>query len=91
MPLSILKRVGLGLATLLALAMVLLLGLWWVTGPHKPSDSDLESRFAAHRAELEELVAMMEADKQMSRVANDFLWRQDNYGWPRPEPEWGIT
>jgi hypothetical protein len=34
---------------------------------------------------------MMEANKQMSRVANDFLWRQDNYGWPRPEPEWGIT
>ena len=88
---SILKRIGLGLATLVVLAMVPLVGLWWVIGPHKPSDSDLESRFLAHRAELEELVGMMETDKQMSRIANDFLWRQDTVAWPRPESEWGIT
>ncbi len=76
----ILKRIGFGLATLFALAMVFLGGLWWVTGPHMPSDSDLEGRFATHRAELEQLVGMMETDKQMSRIADDFLRRQDDVG-----------
>jgi hypothetical protein len=71
--------------------MLLVIGLWMLAGPHKPSDSDIEGRFATHRAELEQIVGMMETDKQMSRIANDFLWKQDNAGWPRPESEWGIT
>ena len=84
-------RIGLGLACLFALLMLLVVGLWVLAGPHKPSDSDLESRFAAHRAELEQIVGMMETDKQMSRIANDFLWKQDTVAWPRPKSEWGIT
>ena len=84
-------RVGLGLACVVAFLMLLVVGLWMQSGPHKPSDLDPEGRFAAHRAELEQIVGMMETDKQMSRIANDFLWRQDTVAWPRPESEWGIT
>jgi hypothetical protein len=65
--------------------------LWWGCGPHKPSDSALESRFKKQRADLERVVMMSNEDPQMSRIATDFLWRRDNAGWPRPQSEWGIS
>lgn len=88
---SILMRIGLGLVGLFAFLMLLVVGLWMLTDPRKPKDSELEKRFTVNRADLEQIVGMMETDKQMSRITNDFLWRQDNVAWPRPESEWGIT
>jgi len=34
---------------------------------------------------------MSDEDPQMSRIADDFLWKQDNFAWPRPQSEWGIS
>ena len=65
--------------------------VWWGLGPNKPSDSTLKSRFQKQRGDLERVVVMSAEDSQMSRIASDFLWRQDNLSWPRPQAEWGIT
>jgi hypothetical protein len=56
---------------------------------HQPCSGSNPAK--CNRADLEQIVGMMETDKQMSRIANDFLWRQDTVAWPRPESEWGIT
>ncbi len=56
-----------------------------------PSDEALTRQFNHHRSELETLVSMAQKDSLVSRVANDFIWRQDSVAWPRPESEWGIT
>jgi hypothetical protein len=47
-------------------------------------------RFKIQRRDLERLVTRSDEDRQMSRIAPDFLWTQNNAGWPRPESEWGI-
>jgi hypothetical protein len=91
MPSSIVKWMAVGLTGCLAALCLIFLSLWWLSGPRKPRNSDLERRFTEQRSDFEELVAMMEADKQMTRVANNFLWKLDNAAWPRPESEWGIT
>jgi hypothetical protein len=65
--------------------------LWWGCGPHQPSDASLERRFNKERPEFERLVAMMDEDRNMSRIAPTFTWRQDTVAWPRPESEWGIS
>ena len=65
--------------------------LWWEFAPHQPSDATLESRFKEQRLDLERVVMMSDEDPQMSRIAADFLWKQDNVGWPRPQSEWGIS
>lgn len=65
--------------------------VWFCFGPHQPNDGLLAVRFYRHRSDLEFLVSMMDEDRQMSRIAPDFTWRQDNCAWPRPEPEWGIS
>jgi hypothetical protein len=78
-----------GMISLGVLALITL--LWWVIGPHQPSDASLERRFNKERPELELLVTMMDKDWNMSRIASDFTWRQDNLAWPRPETEWGIS
>ena len=64
---------------------------WWGCGPLRPGDWALKLRFVKHRAELEQLVAMTDEDRQMTRIAPDFLWTQETDAWPRPESEWGIT
>jgi hypothetical protein len=65
--------------------------LWWGCAPHKPSDAALELRFKKQQPDLERVVMMSDQDPQMSRIAADFLWKQDNVGWPRPQSEWGIS
>jgi hypothetical protein len=65
--------------------------LWWLLRPNQPSDQALEQRFYKQRPVLERLVAMMDEDWQMARIADDFTWRQDSVAWPRPELEWGIS
>jgi hypothetical protein len=63
--------------------------VWWGCG--QPSDASLERRFNKERPEFERLVGMMDEDRNMSRIAPDFTWRQDTLAWPRPESEWGIS
>ncbi len=65
--------------------------LWWGCAPHQPSDQSLEKRFYKQRADLERLVAIMDEDWRMSRIAPEFTWRQDSVAWPRPESQWGIS
>ncbi len=71
--------------------MILLVSLWWAFGPNQPSDAELEQQFNRHRTDLDRLIGMMNEDWQMSRIAPDFIWRQDSVAWPRPESEWGIS
>jgi hypothetical protein len=79
------------LGLILAVFVLLLVSLWWACSPHQPSDAELVRQFKMHRTDLDHLVEMMNEDWQMSRIAPDFTWRQDNLAWPRPESEWGIT
>ena len=47
-----------------------------------------------HRADFEQLVRMANDDyarTKVIRIANDFTRLEQNWGWPRPESEWGIT
>jgi len=82
-----LRIAGLVCAAILAVISL----LWWGCGPHQPSDASLERQFNKHRPNLDRIVAMMDEDWQMSRIAPDFTWKQNNLGWPRPESEWGIS
>jgi hypothetical protein len=84
---KLLKRIGLAILAFLLLIALLL----WLIGPHQPSDRSLENRFYKQRPVLDHLVTMMGQDSQMSRIATDFTWRQDNAAWPRPEKDWGIS
>jgi hypothetical protein len=47
-----------------------------------------------HKAEFERLVRMANEDysrAKVIRVADDFTRLEHNWGWPRPEAEWGIS
>jgi hypothetical protein len=85
--LKLAKITGFILAGICALVAL----LWWGCGPHQPSDQSLELQFKEQRVALERLVAMSDEDWQMARIAPDFLGRQDNGSWPRPESDWGIS
>jgi len=43
-----------------------------------PSDTSLQRRFYEHRADLEQIVKMMEQDVHMFRIAQDFTWSDDS-------------
>lgn len=90
---SVITQVARALLRVLAgLAALFLLGiaaLWWWSTP--PSDSSLERQFFSHQADITHLLVMMNQDMRMTRVATDFLWTDDNLGWPRPASEWGIS
>jgi hypothetical protein len=63
--------------------------LGWVWSA--PSDEALTRKFNQHRGDLETLASMAQTDSSVSRIADDFIWRNDSVAWPRPESEWGIT
>lgn len=65
------------------------LALGWLWSA--PSDEALAMQFNRHHDELEKLVFMAKEDSVMSRIADDFTWRQGSVAWPRPESEWGMT
>jgi len=56
-----------------------------------PSDEALAKKFYQYRGDLESLSSMAHADSNLSRIADDFIWRWNTVAWPRPESEWGIT
>ena len=84
---KLLKRVGFACISVLPAISLLCVGC----GPPPPSDEALEKRFQRQRPALEHLVAMMNEDSQMTRIAPDFIWNRDSVAWPRPESEWGIS
>ena len=54
----------------------------------------MRSHWKEHRPELEQLVRMSNQDfeaQRVTRVSPRFVWRSDNWLWPRPEPEWGLS
>jgi hypothetical protein len=63
--------------------------LWLSSIP--PSNEYLERRFFRHRSDLEHIVAMMDQDLGMVRIAPSFTRRNDNWNENRREPEWGIS
>lgn len=77
------------IAALFALVLVAFAALWWSSIP--PSDASLQRQFVAHRADLDRLIAMMNEDNHMTRIASDFTWKDDNLAWPRPQSQRGIT
>src|SRR4030095_8338901 len=56
-----------------------------------PSDANLSKRFAEHRKEFEQLVAMAKADREVIRIAPDFTFTTTSAAWPRPDSELGFT
>ena len=72
------------------LFVLLLVGvsIWYRT---PPSDASLQRRFYEHRADLEQIVKMMEQDVHMAIVAQRFTGRNDDYlEWPHKGPR-GIS
>jgi hypothetical protein len=84
---KLLKRVGFACVSVLPVILLLCVGC---SSP-PPGDQALEKRFQRQRPVLEHLVAMMNEDSQMTRIAPDFIWKRDSAAWPRPESEWGIS
>ncbi len=72
------------------MGIVELLAVLWLIF-HKPSDAELKWRFERQQTDLNRLAEMMDQDRNMSRIAQDFTWRQDSLAWPRAESEWGIS
>ena len=75
-----------------ATAALLLLTL--VGCASEPSDDQLLRWFARERAQLEPLVQMCDEDfaaRRVIRVAPSFTRLARDWGWPRPESEWGIS
>jgi hypothetical protein len=83
-------RILIAFAGSILLVVLLLIGLlhWYMT---PPSDTALQRRFFEHRADLEQIVKMMEQDVHMVRIAKDFTRKDDNWNSERPKSEWGIS
>jgi len=72
----------------LGIVVLVLLLMWsWAA----PSDNALGKRFQSHRFELETLARMSEEDADVIKVADTFIRLKNDWSWPRPESEWGIT
>jgi len=60
---------------ILLLVLLLTGACIWYMKP--PSDTSLQRRFYERRADLEQIVKMMEQDVHMFRIAQDFTWSDD--------------
>jgi hypothetical protein len=74
--------------SLLGIVVLVLLLMWSCAAP---SDASLTRRFQHHRAELETLLHMSQEDPDVVRVGDDFTRVKNNWNWPRPQSEWGMT
>lgn len=60
----------------------------------EPAESDIGLLFRAKRPILERLVEMSNEDYErtsVTRIAPDFTRLENNWGWPRPENELGMS
>lgn len=87
---AILQKVGGGVVLLASLMVVA--GICY-SAP--PSDASLQRRFYEHRADLEQIVKMMEQEVHVETVSKDLITRDDDVmEWPRPrtkgipQPRW---
>jgi len=80
-----LKVLGLFLVGITLLGFLLM----WSCTP--PSDACLNRRFLRHRSEFDVLAHMSQEDVNNVRVADDFTRLKNDWSWPRPESQWGIT
>jgi hypothetical protein len=80
------------LLTILLIGPVTLLGCepFAFDSPHQ-SDRALILNFEDHAAQFVELVKMSNEDPKVIRIAQDYTRLEDNWNWPRPETQWGIT
>ncbi len=44
-----------------------------------------------HRPDFDSLARMSQEDSNVVRVADDFTRLKNDWSWPRPESQWGIT
>ena len=58
--------------------------------PH-PTDAALIEDFQSKEADLNKLLRMSNEDAKVIRIARDFTRLENNWGWPRPEPELGFS
>ncbi len=63
--------------------------LWWSSTP--PSEASLQEQFTAHRLELDQLLAMMNQDAHMVRIAKDFTWKDESFPLPASLAGHGIS
>lgn len=73
-----LKIMAVGLALSVVAVLALAAANWRST-----SDEAVRTRFFAHRADFERLVAMANEDSHLTRIAPDFTWLDDDVAWPR--------
>ena len=88
-PMIALKRIA---YVLLGSALVTLLVSSFLshTPPAMP-DAEMAVRFAKHRADLDRLVVMLNEDRRVGIVTNQFIDLAGGSPWPRPERAWGIS
>jgi hypothetical protein len=74
-----LKTTAVAAGSLMVAALIFLAPILWLAwldpfgGPQHPSDGQLIAQLAKHRGELEQVVAMAREDKQLQRLAPDFI------------------
>lgn len=67
---------------LLFVLMLVGAGIWY---RRPPSDASLQRRFYEHRADLEQIVKMMEQETHVETIAKNLITRDDDVmEWPRP-------
>jgi hypothetical protein len=55
------------------------------------SDAALIRNFELHEQDFDTLIEMAKVDSHVVRIAYDFTWLDNNYHWPRPDSEIGLT
>jgi hypothetical protein len=69
-------------SVLLFVLLLVGVGIWYRTSP---SDASLQRRFYEHRADLEQIVKMMEQEAHVETIAKNVITRDDDVmEWPRP-------
>lgn len=84
---TLLKVAG---GVLLLVFLLVGVGIWYRT---PPSDASLRRRFYEHRADLEQIVKMMEREVHVYTIAKEVITRDDYLVWPGqptgvPEQRW---
>jgi hypothetical protein len=69
----------------------LALGHFMSHPPPPLSDAEMALRFTKHRADLDQLVKMLDEDRAVGLVARDHVDLNGGSPWPRPEKAWGIS
>lgn len=88
------RMVGLVVAYLAIAALVLPIGPLGgpaLRVPSSPSDAAMIQNFYEHQEQFEQLVTMSQQDAKVVRIADDFTWLDDDYGWPRPPSRLGFS